>query len=207
MTTVSDATRISSSNDESSSPFIAVHPNRNNKCLRGRGRGRNNGAETNDSGRKNRTPKIERDRENLSASEKFELCVLFQASNMFTRQISGNIVNRLKGNITDEEFKSNEETLRARKEVFGENLKEIVASFPENGLLTDDIIARVSTLLASIPLKEKNQNQKAKLTNKMLMSFQKQGLYSADPHKELKQKIMELSPDERTKVLMALPLR
>lgn len=215
MTIASDATRMSFSEIESSSPFNAIRDDSLNQQKfifqgpSGRGRIRNRGGQSRpqDNAQKSQEAKNLENDGNISDKRRFELCILFQASKLFPRQTSGNVVSRLKGKISSEEFASNQEIVRIKRILFDESLAELVATQMEVISLTDDVALRVTELLASIPLKKKNHNQKVKLHDKVLANFQKEGLYLADPHRKLRQRFTELSPEETERILMAAPLQ
>lgn len=223
MDTVIDATRISSSDinsdvgKESSSPFVQPMQNESD------GLNINNRKYYQRVPRQPRPPKerrkpkepkqinIRKQVELIPNQEKVKLCLKFMANNMITRQVSGNIVNRLKGKISETEYESNLVLIESRRNIVAIELDNILSSKKDeitSGYIRQETFNEITDILARIPLKAKNENQKAKLKAKIITHMASQAIYVAhsDPLLTLKEKLMELSPDERIKVMSSIPL-
>ena len=155
--------------------------------------------------------KFGKQHELISNSERFQLCLQFMANNITMRQVSGTIINRLKGKITEVEYTSNLHEIETRKVEFFLELDRIKISKKDeidSGYLEPETCNIITEAVARIPLKGKNANQKSKLKVKIITQLASQAIYvtSSDPLIALKQQLMDLSPDERIKVLGAIPL-
>ena len=223
MDIVTNATRISpydfdhETGKESSSPLVTTNQNPNEsqspiqlKRFNQRIRMRRESKQEREP-RILKEPKFGKQHESISNSEKFHLCLQFMANNIIMRQISGNIVNRLKGKITEIEYMFNVGQMEERKTRFFLESEEFIRSKKEeidSGYLEPHTFDIITDALARIPLKEKNANQREKLKVKIMTQFASQTIYvtSSDPLIALKLQLMELSPDQRIKVLGAIPL-
>jgi hypothetical protein len=210
---VNDATRISSSainikeDKESSSPFVTSN---NNPIGRNRER----------VPRPPRPPRelkntkqinLRKERELIPNNEKVQLCLAFMANNMITRQLSGNIINRLKGKKSEVEYQTNLGIIDSKRTAVFNELNAILTSKGNeitSGYINPETFDEITDVLARIPLKAKNVNQKAKLKAKIITHMASQAIYVAhsDPLLVLKEKLMELSRDERIKVMTGIPL-
>jgi len=220
MDTVTDATRISSNDGkESSSPCVAFTDNFTLKDNIGKLSQPDNtinsdpkpkARKINRQYRINRAPKIDpKTTKFLSDKDKVLLCVMFIANNIVARQISGNIMNRIKGKISQAQYDNNFEEIKSEELRLMRSLPNIL---DRNEISSDsigyDIIVEIIDLLAGISLKEKNANQKAKLQNKLVALISKNGvnLSHNDTLKDIKQQLLNLSPEERAMILVSLPL-
>lgn len=220
MDTVIDATRISSSDinsnkgKESSSPFVQptqitseINTGKYRQRIPRQPRPPKHPKEP----KQQKEPKIRKQFESISNYEKVQLCLKFMANNMITRQLSGNIINRLKGKIPETEYQSNLILIEARRIAVTNELDTLLTVKRNeivSGFINPSTFDEITNILARIPLKPKNENQKAKLKAKIITHMASQAIYVAhsDPLLVLKEKLMELSPDERIKVLGGIPL-
>lgn len=156
-------------------------------------------------------PKFARTKRKLelvSISEKFSLCLQYIFMNIVTRQFNGNIINRMKGRISSDEFKEN--MIILGKANFNAVFSDLLISKQieiNAGLINEDTINEITELLAGIPLKPKNPNQKSKLKNKIITQLASHGIHlnNSDPLISIRRKLMELAPNDRAKVLVSIP--
>ncbi|CAH6420005.1 Hypothetical protein HVR_LOCUS1057 [uncultured virus] len=156
-------------------------------------------------------PKEKKIPEIVPSLQKFHLRLVLMSEQMFTRQKSGLIINRLKGKISGNEFGVMYTFLGAKMALLTSALNEFVVSRHQElstGYVSQDTIDAVTKLFVGISLKEKTPVQQNKLRQKIVNNLANSGirLSIVDPHANLKQELLALSPAERASVLRGIPL-
>lgn len=144
----------------------------------------------------------------LSNCQKFNLCLALITNNIVSRQFSRNIMSCLNGKITLIEHNRNISLIHSRRTNINTTLDNLIfrkRAEIEVGRLNLETINTVTDLLSTIYLKLQNGDQRARLRDKIIRQFAANELYvfqpDADTHLLLKQKLMELSPQERARIL------
>lgn len=150
-------------------------------------------------------------KEQITNGEKFCLRLMFIGENMFCRQKAGNLMNRIKGKISAQEYGNNNRILSNNKILFDHGVNDIAVDHHKEigtGYIQLEILDKIMNLFKLIPLKEKNPNQQNKLRHKIIMSLAASEIHVShnDPHSALKESLLALSPEERAKVLASIPL-
>ena len=212
MDIVNDATRSSSlyennGKESSSPPQLPTVTTINSNLIDIRKGPRNNRGN-----RQGKEPKEKKQLEIVPNVNKFRLRLILVAENMFTRNKSGVIINRLKGKITAEEYETSMGILDNYKSQFIIQLDNLVIQHNEaisSGFITMGIIDDVLTILKPISLKEKNINQQNKLKQKIISNLAASEIRVAteDPVESLRKSLLSLTIEQRSKVLSTIPLK
>lgn len=189
-----DATRVPKISEESSSPSI-LSPKHRRRFNR-------------------QKPVIQ----TLDIQEKFSLCIEFMAHNIISKQLSGTMVKRLKGKISKETFTAQIRSIDSTKGLFFNGLNSIITNKREEislGYLKLHTVDDVTNLLLELFFKRKNENQKLKLRTKVIKQLSIYGIYqvpnevlneSSNHLLILKEKLMELPPEERMNIINSVSL-
>jgi hypothetical protein len=144
----------------------------------------------------------------LSNCQKFNLCLSLIINTIVNRQFSRNIMECLNRKISLIDHNRNYSLIHSRRTSVSNALDNLVfrkRAEIEIGRLNLETVNTVTDLLLTIFLKPPSINQRAKLRDKIIKQFAVNELYvsqpDADTHLLLKYKIMELSPQERARIL------
>lgn len=142
--------------------------------------------------------------------EKLRLAVVFIANNIISRQISGILVNRMNGKISQLEHMSYITEIESRGTEFKTNLDTFVVANKDEIMSTCirlSLISQLTDLLITLSLKGKNANQKEKLREKLMTIIMRQGINFTqdDPLENLRKQLSKLSLDDQEKLLKSFP--